>query len=131
MSSLADELAANGVLTKRRVFSDGRTVGGIPFTTGPLAGLLKNPVYIGKVRQGADLYDGEHDAIVDQLLWHEVQATLARNRHEHRLGSRARYPSLLTGMIADPHGRAMSPTFASRGAQRHHYWHAVEPAGAG
>jgi DNA invertase Pin-like site-specific DNA recombinase len=122
IGSLADELAANGVLTKKRVFRDGRTVGGIPFTTGPLAALLKNPVYIGKVRQGAELYNGEHGEIVEQGLWDEVQAALATNRHEHRLGSRARYPSLLTGMITDPNGRSMSPTFASRGAQRHHYY---------
>ncbi len=122
IGSLADELAANGVLTKKRVFRDGRTVGGIPFTTGPLAAVLKNPVYIGKVRQGGELYNGEHGEIVEQGLWDEVQATLATNRHEHRLGSRARYPSLLTGMITDPDGRSMSPTFASRGSQRHHYY---------
>ncbi len=122
IGNLADELAADGVVTKKRVFRDGRTVGGIPFTTGPLAALLKNPVYIGKVRQGDDLHEGEHEAIIDQELWNEVQATLATSRHERRLGSRARYPSLLTGMITDPDGRPMSPTFASRGAQRHHYY---------
>ena len=120
--SLADELAANGVLTKKRAFRNGRTVGGIPFTTGPLAALLKNPVYVGMVRERDQLYDGEHDGIVEQELWDEVQATLAINRHKQRLGSRARYPSLLTGMITDPDGRSMSPTFASRGTQRHHYY---------
>ena len=119
---LADDLAANGVLTKKRVFRDGKTVGGIPFTTGPLAALLKNPLYVGKVRQNGDFYDGEHEAIIDQHVWDEVQAALAANRHERRLGTRARYPSLLTGMITDPDGRLMSPTFASRGAQRHYYY---------
>ncbi len=122
IGDLADTLAADGILTKKRVFRDGRTVGGISFTTGPLAALLKNPVYIGKVRQGDDLYNGEHEAIISEELWNDVQATLAANRHERRLGSRARYPSLLTGMITDPDGRRMSPTFASRGAQRHHYY---------
>ncbi|MBA3667722.1 MAG: recombinase family protein [Sphingomonas sp.] len=122
IGNLADTLAADGVLTKKRVFRDGRTVGGIPFTTGPLAALLKNPVYIGQVRQGDALYNGEQEAIIGDELWNEVQANLATNRHERRLGSRARYPSLLTGMITDPDGRPMSPTFASRGAQRHHYY---------
>ncbi len=122
IGNLADELAADGVLTKKRAFRDGRTVGGIPFTTGPLAALLMNPVYIGKVRQGDDLHEGEHEAIIEEGQWNEVQATIATNRHERRLGSRARYPSLLTGMITDPDGRPMSPTFASRGAQRHHYY---------
>ena len=122
MCLLADELAATGVRTKVRQFSNGRTVGGIPFTTGPLAALLKNPVYIGKVAHGGKLHEGEHDGIIDDELWGEVQSVLATNRREHRLGTRSRYPSLLTGMIIDPDGRSMSPTHATKGSKRHHYY---------
>ena len=129
MGSLADELAANGVRTKQRTFKDGRIVGGIAFTTGPLASLLSNPVYIGKVPQGGTLHAGEHAAIIGEDLWAEVHATLAANRHERRLGSRARYPSLLTGMVRDPDERPMSPTFASKGGQRHHYYVSKLPPG--
>ncbi len=119
---LADELAATGVRTKVRSFSNGRTIGGIPFTLGPLAALLKNPVYIGKVAHGGKLHDGEHEAIIGDALWDAVQSGLATNRREHRLGKRSRYPSLLTGMITDPEGRSMSPTFSSKGSTRHHYY---------
>ena len=119
---LADELAACGVRTKERFYTNGRTVGGIPFTTGPLAALLKNPVYLGKVAHAGSLHDGEHEAIITQQLWDEVQQTLASNRRERREGRNARYPSLLTGMITDPEGRRMSPTFSTRGGQRHHYY---------
>lgn len=122
MCLLADELAARGVRTKERAYANGRTVGGIPFTTGPLAALLKNPIYTGKVAHGGSLYDGEHEAIITQQLWDEVQQTLATNRRERREGRNARYPSLLTGMITDPEGRMMSPTFSTRSGQRHHYY---------
>ena len=107
MSLLADELAVTGVRTKVRSFSNGRTVGGIPLTLGPLAALLKNPVYVGKVAHGGKLYDGEHEAIIDDALWEAVQSGLATNRWEHRLGKRSRYPSLLTGMISDPEGQLL------------------------
>ena len=60
--------------------------------------------------------------IIDDALWQEVQSALATNRRERRLGSRWRYPSLLTGMITDPEGRVMSPTFATKGSTRHHYY---------
>lgn len=122
MCLLADELAARGVRTKKRAYANGRTVGGIPFTTGPLAHLLKNPVYLGKVAHGGSLHEGEHEAIVSQQLWNEVQQTLATNRRERREGRNARYPSLLTGMIRDPEGRKMSPVFSTRAGQRHHYY---------
>ena len=122
ISLLADELAARGVRTKIRAYANGRTVGGIPFTMGPLAALLKNPVYLGKVAHAGSLHDGEHEAIISQQLWDEVQHTLATNRRERREGRNARHPSLLTGMITDPEGRTMSPTFSTRGGQRHHYY---------
>lgn len=122
MGLLADELAARGVRTKKRAYANGRTVGGIPFTMGPLAALLKNPVYLGKVAHAGSLHEGEHQAIISQHLWDEVQLTLATNRRERREGRNARYPSLLTGMIKDPEGRMMSPTFSSRSGQRHHYY---------
>ena len=122
INALVYELAHRDVRTKVRAFRDGRVVGGIPFTTGPLAALIKNPVYIGKVAHKGALYDGEHEAIVDQKLWDEVQSILATNRCERQLGKNARYPSLLTGLLGDPEGRPMSPTFASKGSQRHHYY---------
>ena len=122
MCLLADELAARGVRTKQRAYANGRTVGGIPFSTGPLAALLKNPVYIGKVAHAGLLHDGEHEAIVSQQLWDTVQHTLANNRRDRREGRDARHPSLLTGMMIDPEGRAMSPTYSTRGGQRHHYY---------
>ncbi len=51
-----------------------------------------------------------------------MQALLASNRHARKLGTSARNPSLLTGLLRDPDGRAMSPTFTTKGSQRHHYY---------
>lgn len=122
IGQLVDELAANHVRTKVRSYGNGQVRGGGPFYAGPIAALLKNPVYIGKVAHKGELFDGEHEAIISEQLWNDVQAVLANNRQERRLGSKTRYPSLLTGMLTDPDGRPMSPTFTSRGSQRHHYY---------
>src|SRR4051812_3899811 len=45
---LLADLRDRGIVTKVRHLSDGRTVGGIPFTRGPLAYLLRNRFYIGE-----------------------------------------------------------------------------------
>lgn len=84
--------------------------------------MLKNPVYIGKVAHGGIMYEGEHAAIIDEAVWHEVQASIASNRHRRRVGLTARYPSLPTGMLTDPDGRAMTTSFTTKGSQRHHYY---------
>ncbi|MEP2987557.1 MAG: recombinase family protein [Parasphingorhabdus sp.] len=122
LTQLVDELAAQGYRTKKRIYKDGRTVGGIAFRTGSLAQLLKNPIYAGKVRHNANIYDGEHDAIIDQVLFDRVQTVFATNRRDNALGKKANNPSLLAGLITDPDGRSMTPTHACKGTKRFRYY---------
>ncbi|WP_310469052.1 recombinase family protein [Sphingomonas sp.] len=122
IGQLVDELALRGFQTKVRQMKNGRVTGGVPFCQGPLAALLKNPLYIGKVAYGGALHEGEHEAIIDDALWTEVQSLIASNRHRRKFGLGARNPSLLTGMLTDPDGVPMTPTFTTKGSQRHHYY---------
>ena len=122
MGDLVAELERDGIRTRRRVFNDGRVVGDIPFTKGPLAHLLANRLYTGEVVHKGRVYPGEHPAIIDLPLWEEVQAIIAANRVERKLGSKAKAPSLLTGMLRDDHGRTMMPTHSVREARRYRYY---------
>lgn len=119
---LVDELAAQGYRTKIRPYKDGRQIGGVPFRTGALSQLLKNPVYTGKVRHKDNIYEGEHEAIIDQALFDEVQSTFAVNRRDHALGKKSSNPSLLSGLITDPDRRPMTPTHACKGSKRFRYY---------
>ena len=119
---LADELAAVGVQTKVRAYANGRSVGGVSFSRGSLAQLLQNPLFIGKVRHRGELFDGQHEAIIDQRSWEQVQHLLATNRRERLHGKRARSPSLLTGLILDQDRRPMTPVFTTRGNHQHRYY---------
>ena len=48
-----------------------------------LGKVLNNPIYIGKVRQGKDLYEGQHQGLIEESLWQQVQEKLktANNRN--------------------------------------------------
>jgi DNA invertase Pin-like site-specific DNA recombinase len=122
IGALVEELDRDGVKTKERCYKDGRTVGGIAFTKGPLAYLLANRIYTGEVTHKGKVYPGEHPAIIDLDLWQEVQGILAQNRVERRLGSKAKAPSLLTSLLQDDHGRPMMPTYTVRDARRYRYY---------
>jgi site-specific DNA recombinase len=122
ITRMVDGLAAEGIRTKLRTLVTGRTTGGVPFTRGSLSQLLQNPLYMGKVRHRRELFDGEHDAIIAEDQWNEVQLTLSGNRNDRRNGRLTNNPSLLTGMLADPDGRPMTPVFTTRGSKRHHYY---------
>ncbi len=122
MPVLIDELGDEGIRTKLRTFKDGRHFGGVPFTLGPLSHLLNNPVYVGEVRHKGVSHPGQHEPIISRGLWDNVQATLAGNRVERRIGGKGRAPSLLTGMLRDPQGRLMSPTYAVQETRRYRYY---------
>jgi|SRR5215212_1850688 len=61
--------------------------------------MLKNPVYIGRVRCNGVEYAGGHAPAVEQAVWDAVQAEIARRAsradHDHRAASQ---PALLSGL---------------------------------
>jgi site-specific DNA recombinase len=122
IGDLVAELARDGVTTKLRPYKDGRTVGGIAFTKGPLAYLLQNRTYTGEVSHKGKVYPGEHDALIDLALWEKAQAILAGNRVERRLGSKGRAPSLLTSLLSDDYDRPMMATVTIKEARRYRYY---------
>src|SRR5216117_3788129 len=76
LNLLMADLRARGIVTKARSLKSGRTVGGIPFTRGPLAHFLRNRFYIGEVAFKGELLPGEQPAILDRALFDAVQAKL-------------------------------------------------------
>ena len=69
MIALMRELREREIVTRRRTLSTGRVIGGIAFTKGPLAYLLKNRMYLGEINHGPMSYPGEHPAIVDKAIF--------------------------------------------------------------
>ena len=63
---VVQELARRGWTTKRWTTRKGRQRGGRPFTKTALHQLLRNVVYIGKLRYRTELHPGEHEAIVEE-----------------------------------------------------------------
>src|SRR5262249_49999797 len=81
ISLLLADLRERGIVTKVRQLSDGRTIGGIPFTRGPLAYLLRNRFYIGEVVFRGQICPGEHPPILDRDLFEAVQLKLAEQHN--------------------------------------------------
>jgi site-specific DNA recombinase len=118
---LLGDLRERGIVTKSRHLSDGRTVGGIPFTRGPLAYLLRNRFYIGEVVFKGEVCPAEHPPILDTELFEAVQQKLAQQRNGYRV-IRASSDALLMGRIFDDRGNRMSPSHSRKGAMRHRYY---------
>ena len=117
---LAD-LRQRRIVTKLRTLKTGRTVGGIPFTRGPLAYLLRNRFYIGEVVFRGEVFPGEQPAILDRDLFDAVQAKLDVQRNNHT-AARAKSESALIGRIYDDRGNRMSPSHVGKQGIRYRYY---------
>jgi site-specific DNA recombinase len=121
LNLLMADLRERGVVTKVRSLKTGRTVGGIPFTRGPLAHLLRNRFYIGEVAFKGEVLPGEQPAILDRDLFDAVQAKLNDQRTNHT-AARAKSEALLIGRIYDDRGNRMTPSHARKGGIKYRYY---------
>ena len=81
---LMADLRKQGIVTKARTLKSGTTVGGIPFTRGGLAHLLRNRFYLGEVLFKGEVLTGEQGAIVERDLFDAVQAKLTEQVNNHK-----------------------------------------------
>ena len=121
LKMLMADLRKQGIVTKVRTLKTGKTVGGIAFTRGPLAHLLRNRFYIGEVKFKGETFRGEQPAIVDYKVFEAVQMKLSKQRNGHTT-TRLKSEALLTGRIFDDHGNRMSPTYARKKGIKYRYY---------
>jgi hypothetical protein len=113
--ALQRDLEAHGIHSKLHITAKGRTIGGLPFSRGALFHLLRNRVYLGQITHKGEVHEGEHDAIVDAMIFDQVQTMLDAQVRRHRnKASTRKIKAPLTGKLFDPVGEPMSPT-TSRG----------------
>jgi DNA invertase Pin-like site-specific DNA recombinase len=121
LNLLMADLRKRGIVTKVRTLKTGETAGGIPFTRGPLAHLLRNRFYIGEVAFKGEVLAGEQPAIVDRALFDAVQAKLTEQVNNHK-ASRTNSEALLLGRIFDDRGHRMTPSHARRRGIKYRYY---------
>ncbi len=115
---LLAELKAEGVVTKVQKRTSIGHRGGIPFARGSMFHLLKNPVYRGKIVHKGNVYEGEHEPIIDQELWDQVQGRLEEAAPARKRSENEPQRALLQRLMVDPEGRSIVPTYGSNGTKR-------------
>ena len=113
-----------GWTTKAWTTRGGRERTGKRWTKVSVRALLTNPVYVGKVKLGDDVFDGQHARIIEPDLYDRVQARVARNAVP-KLNGTASKPSraLLAGLLrCGPCNAAMSATHTTKRGRRYRYY---------
>jgi site-specific DNA recombinase len=121
LNLLMADLRKRGIVTKIRTLKTGETVGGIPFTRGGLAHLLRNRFYVGEVPFKGEVLRGEQTAIVDRGLFDAVQGKLSEQINGHK-AARMKSEALLAGRIFDDRGNRMTPSHARKRGVKYRYY---------
>lgn len=118
--SLKREMDKEKIESPFRKSKVGKIYGGRQLSAGNLYSILKNPVYIGKIRHKEKVYDGVHDAIISEKLWRSTQAILKENSVER--SNTIRHRHMLSGILFDMNGDRYSPSYAGKDNRRYRYY---------
>lgn len=118
---LKDIVYERGFKTPIRTSIKGRTYGGAHLSRGHLYQILRNPLYIGKVRHKGEVYDGLHDGIIEQGVFDDVQQQLNANRFDRNKAT-VKSGNLLKGLLYGCDGSIYSPTYTSKKGRRYSYY---------
>lgn len=121
LSQLVPDLDRKGIVTKQRDTKLAKYRGGIPFSYGPLAHLLRNRTYLGEIHHGGKWYRGEHEAILDQTLFDLVQNLMRQNSSSGK-SKRLASGALLRGKLFDDRNNRMYPSFSVKNGVRYRFY---------
>ena len=92
------------------------------FSKGQLYHLLANKLYVGKIIHKENIYEGEHEAIIESEVFEKVQKILLENRVDKNCGIKSSSNSLLAGLIYDDKNNKMSPSHSTTRKRRYRYY---------
>lgn len=118
VSGLKKELDSKHILSRKRRTAKGNSVGGGRYSRGALYAILQNPIYIGKIRHKDKTYEGQHEAIVPEELWNDVQELLKNGGGRMRGISKPQQTNLLKGILFDCDDTRYSPVRAKKGEKK-------------
>ncbi len=124
-----DRVDKLGLRTAVRTLSSGRIKGGAQFSFGHIYHILTNPIYAGRIRHHAEVYPGQHEAIINPYVWDQLQEQLIASAVKPRTGKRQtdecgkEQAPLLIGKVFDETGDRFTPshTKTAKGRRLRYY----------
>lgn len=116
------ELKSVGKLKEYLDNSNLKSRSGKPFSKGNLYKILSNKIYEGKVKHKENVYNGEHEALIDSEVFDSIQNILRQNRVVKKCGMNSESCSLLAGKIFDNKGNKMTPSHSNTRKRKYRYY---------
>jgi len=96
---VAHILNEKGYRSKQGISKAGKSYGGTKFSVTRIQAIVKNVLYLGKVKYAGQIYDGQQKAIIDEKTFQETQEKLKQNRVERKVIKNTECTGLLTHLL--------------------------------
>ncbi len=123
--AVARMLSEKGIRYPRYATRSGKQRGGNLFAKQKVTGILKNPVYIGQMRWGDAIHDGNHEPLIPREQFDRVQLQIAeslKRRMNLRRKPGASRQYLLSGLLRCSCGAHMTGSAAHGRTSTHYYY---------
>jgi len=88
-----------GYKTKKITCKNGKSIGEVKYSVARIQWMLRHPVYMGKASYNGQIYDGEHEAIIDEETFKKTQALLDQNHRERKVTKNTDCTGLLSHIL--------------------------------
>lgn len=123
ITRLLKELHVEGYRTKQYTSGTGNIRGGQKMDKQYVYRILKNQLYLGKIVHKENVYDGQHEAIIEQELFDKVQKIFKDSPVSRANYTRNQHPALLRGLIECKCCNCMmTPTFTKKNNRIYRYY---------
>ena len=121
---LVRELHIEGHTTKSWVTQDGRVRTGGPIDKQYIYKLIRNRAYLGEIVHKGTAHPGQHQPIIDRMIWDRVQDVIESRKMGCRTTAGAETPpALLAGLLHSAEGARMLPSYTRKpGGKLYRYY---------
>lgn len=121
--SVAMILNDKGYRTKEFITKSGKVLGGEKLKNMYIQHIIKNVLYIGKVKYMGQLYEGLHEPIIEKNIFEKTQEILAKNRVERQSSKNTKNPGLLNHLLrCKACNSIMFHTYSAKGNYKYRYY---------
>jgi site-specific DNA recombinase len=123
LDRVVEELRKLGWTTKAWTSKSGRNHPGRAFQPKSLKRMLTNPLYAGRIEYRREIYQGEHQAIIEAKVWEEASRRLTAESRGPNRTQRLHLEAILTGLLyCEQCHTPMLPTYTNKGPRRYRYY---------
>ena len=120
---VAETVNTEGYRTKQHNAKSGKFFGGRPFNNTSIQWIVKNILYTGKVLYKNEIYDGLHEPIITEEIFHKTQIILKENTRLRSSPKNTKHVGLLSHLLyCHPCKRKMLYTYARKKTRHYKYY---------